>query len=216
MVDLCKSFFDGSSSPQSPNLDLAKFEEKVFILLNWAMGLNYLGIHRPYGCHTILRLWTEQRAEYLGRPFDIFPQLHNWLDSSPAAKKERNIQAIGITFGEFTRQGMFSYSRYLHILIARGYTARSRPNGPRSHHMDLLRSMPIFVVAKDLLQQRRIALSGDDAEARQRDDAEEEQAMEAFREECKEYVPELYGYSESSEGFRLIGRAVSAQFDIQK
>jgi mediator of RNA polymerase II transcription subunit 12 len=62
--------------------------------------------------------------------------------------------------------------------------------------MELLRSIPIFVVARDLLQQRRIALSGDDAEARARDDAEEEGAMEAFKEECKEYVPELYGFSE--------------------
>lgn len=197
MIELCKSFFDGNSSPTSQSLDLVKFEEKVFILLNWAMGLKYLGVHRPYGCHTMLRLWTEQRAEHTGRPFDIFLQLYNWLDTSPAAKKDRNIQAIGITFGEFTRQGMFSYSQYLHILIARGYTCRSRPDGPRSHHLDLLRSMPIFVQARDLLQQRRIALSGDDAENRARDDQEEEMAQEAFKEECKEYVPEVYGFSES-------------------
>lgn len=201
MVDLCKSFFDGNSSPTSPTLDLIKFEEKVFILLNWAMGLRYLGVHRPYGCHTMLRLWVEQRFEYSGQTFDIFPQLYNWLDTSPAASKERNVQAIGITFGEFTRQGMFSYSQYLHMLIARGYTTRSRRKkldggGIKSHHLDLLRSMPIFVQAKDLLQQRRIALSGDELEIRKKDDEEEEMAMEAFKEECKEYVPELYGFSE--------------------
>jgi mediator of RNA polymerase II transcription subunit 12 len=199
MVDLCNSFFDGASAPTSISLDLVKFEEKIFIILNWAMGLRYLGVHRPYACHTLLRLWMEQRAEHLARPFDIFPQLYSWLDSAPAAKKERNVQAIGITFGEFTRQGMFSYSQYLHTLIARGYTARSRAGAERSHHMDLLRSMPIFVQARDLLQQRRIALSGDDIEVRLNDDKEEETAVEAFKEECKEYVPELYGFSKSSQ-----------------
>lgn len=230
MTDLSRSFFDDGASPNSAVLDEAKFEDKVFILLNWSMGLNDLGIHRPYGTYTMLRLWMEQREEYLSRNptpnghhrhshsahhhhghhpsggaanLDLFPVLYKWLDIAPAAKKQRNVQAIGITFGEFTRAGLFSYSRYLQTLIAHGHTKRSNPNGPRSHHLDLLRAMPIFVVANDLLQQRRIALSGDSMLDRIQDEEEEKAAMMAFKEECKEYVPELYGFSESKLEFLI-------------
>jgi mediator of RNA polymerase II transcription subunit 12 len=200
MAELCRSFFDGAAAPDVIHLDEAKFEDKVFILLNWSMGLAHLGIHRPYATYTMLRLWTDARdaAAARVRPIDLFPILYKWLDVAPAAQKGRNVQAIGITFGEFTRAGMFSYSRYLQTLIASGYTVRAggRMGGKRSHHLDLLSAMPIFVVANDLLQQRRIALSGDEVERREADERAEREAMEAFREECREYVPELYGYSE--------------------
>lgn len=201
MNELCRSFFDGGAAPDALVLDEAKFEDKVFILLNWSMGLYHLGIHRPYATYTMLRIWTDNRDEFIARsprahPVDLFPILYKWLDVSPAARKQRNVQAIGITFGEFTRAGLYSYSRYLQTLIAHGHTVRSRPQGPRSHHLDLLSAMPIFVVANDLLQQRRIALSGDSLEQRVKDEAAEREAMDAFREECKEYVPELYGFSE--------------------
>jgi mediator of RNA polymerase II transcription subunit 12 len=198
MTKLCKSFFDGSSSPTSPSLDPKRLEEKIFILLNWAMGLYQLGIHRPYGVYTLLKMWSEQRYEYVATasaptpPVDLFPHLYNWLDNSVAAKKESNVQAIGITFGEFTRQGLFSYGRFLQALIARGHTARSRPNGPVSHHLALLSAMPIFVQAKDLLQQRRIALSGDDMEQRRADEAAETAALQAFKDEVEEYIPEIF------------------------
>lgn len=213
MTELCRSFFDGGSSPTANVIDETKLEDKVFMVLNWSMGLRNLGIHRPYGAYTLLRIWADQREIFLARRHaahskngyarpssfipDLFPVLYKWLDTSIAAKKPRNVQAIGITFGEFTRQGLFSYSRYMQTLIAYGQTARAKPNGPRSHHLDLLRAMPIFVEANDLLQQRRMALSGDSPEQRWRDEAEEQAVIQAFREECMEYVPELYGFSES-------------------
>ncbi|WVQ98147.1 hypothetical protein IAU59_005269 [Kwoniella sp. CBS 9459] len=208
MIDLTKSFFDGTSSATSNSPDLAKLEEKIFILLNWAMGLFQLGSHRPYAVYTILKHWHEQHEEHQSkqpRPhiIELFPILYKWLDSSTAARKEENVQAIGITFGELTRQGSFSYGQYLQALISRGQTARSTSTtGKKSHHLALLKAMPIFVVAKDLIHQRRVALSGDDLDDRKREDAEEAQLTNRFREDVMGYVPEVFGlkrYKRSSE-----------------
>ncbi|WVF69703.1 hypothetical protein IAT40_004482 [Kwoniella sp. CBS 6097] len=208
MIDLTKSFFDGASSASANSPDLVKVEEKIFILLNWAMGLFQLGSHRPYAVYTILKHWHEQHEDHqskqsLPNVIQFFPILYKWLDTTAAARKEENVQAIGITFGELTRQGNFSYGQYLQALIAKGLTARSTStNGNRSHHLALLRAMPIFVVAKDLLHQRRIALCGDDLDARRREDVEETQLMDQFREEVMEYVPEVFGqkrYKRSAE-----------------
>ncbi|OXL06191.1 hypothetical protein C348_05673 [Cryptococcus neoformans Gb118] len=203
MRQLTFLFFDGAASPTCSPVDLVRFEEKVFTLLNWSMGLYQLGAHRPYAVYTLLKHWHEQQEEHqasqtrLGRKqhIDLFEVVYKWLDTAPAARNEDNVRAIGITIGELTRRGMFSYGRYLQTLIANGQTARNlrSASDERSHHLALLKSMPIFVMAKDLLQQRRIALSGDDLEVRRRDDLEEENALTAFEEEVKEYVPEVYG-----------------------
>jgi mediator of RNA polymerase II transcription subunit 12 len=199
MSDLCKSFFDGSASPTSIALDLDRFQDKVYILLGWAMSLFTLGVHRPYAICTLLKLWHDERTSYLAKGkgqsnIDVFPALYNWLDTSAPARNPSNVLAIGITFGELTRSGMFSYSRYIRTLIAQGKTARCAPEQMRSHHLGILRALPIFVEGKDLMYQRRIALSGDDWETRDRDESEEQRQMEAFREEVQEYVPEIFGY----------------------
>jgi mediator of RNA polymerase II transcription subunit 12 len=193
MTALCKAFFSGPCAPTSPRIDADKLEEKVFILVNWAMGLYQLGIHRPYAVYTMLKKWLEWFED--SRPhehFDFFPILYKWLDTSPAAQSPHNVLAIGISFGELTRQGLFSYGRYLNTLIARGHSARFNSGGPISHHLELLRAMPIFVEARDLLEQRRLVLSGD-GEGRDRDQNDEDTALETFRTELKEYVPEIFG-----------------------
>ncbi|WRT64690.1 uncharacterized protein IL334_001624 [Kwoniella shivajii] len=201
MLELTRSFFDGNSSATSASPDMTRLEDKIFILLNWAMGLFQLGSHRPYAVYTILKHWHEQQEERQAKQsnpnvVDLFPLLYKWLDTSAAARKEENVQAIGITIGEITRQGMFSYGRYLETLIAKGQTARGCAHGQSSsHHLPLLRAMPIFVVAKDLVHQRRIALCGDDTELKMRDEAEETMLMDQFREEVIEYIPELFGYT---------------------
>ncbi|WWD21578.1 hypothetical protein CI109_106064 [Kwoniella shandongensis] len=201
MAELTRSYFDGASSATTNTLDMVKLEEKVFILINWAMGLFQLGSHRPYAVYTLLKHWHEQHEQHQSkqaRPqvIDLFYLLYKWLDTSAAAHKEENAQAIGITFGELIRRGLFSYGRYLQSLIAKGQTARSvRPGQGKSHHLALLRVMPIFVEAKDLTQQRRIALCGDDAGLRAREDVEEEEVIQSFKEEVQEYVPEIFGYT---------------------
>lgn len=207
MIELCRSFFDGSASPYSATLDHARFEEKVFVLCNWAMGLFTLGGHRPYAAGSLLKLWHDERDRYLSShstigSTDLFTHLFNWLDTSAAARKEEHVLAIGITFGEFTRSGLFSYGRYLQSLIARGHTARSR-DGSQSHHLALLRAMPIFVVAQALLQQRRLALCGDDLEFQRADELNEQRILESFKEEVREYIPEVFGYSESGSSVAL-------------
>ncbi|KAL7420053.1 RNA polymerase II mediator complex subunit [Cryptotrichosporon argae] len=199
MVELCRAFFSGPCTPSNQTIDLAKLEDKVFILLNWAMGLYQLGSHRPYAVYTLLKLWLEihnERPTSAAHPaFDFFPILFKWLDTSAAARKADNALAIGITFGEFTRQGIWSYGRYLQALIARGQTARANLPEP-SHHLALLKVMPIFVPAQDLLAQRRLALSGDNAEKRRQETAEEERLLEAFKQEVQEYIPEVFGLTD--------------------
>ncbi|WVR04690.1 hypothetical protein IAU60_001701 [Kwoniella sp. DSM 27419] len=202
MIELTRSFFDGASAASNNTPDMAKLEEKVFILLNWAMSLFQLGGHRPYAVYTILKHWHEQHEEHQAiqsrpRVIDLFPVLYKWLDTSSAALKEENIQAIGITYGELTRRGMWSYGRYLKTLIAKGQTARTYNGSTRpSRHLALLRAMPIFVDAKDLVQQRRVALCGDDLEARAEEEEEEQQIMEQFKEDVMEYIPEIFGYAQ--------------------
>lgn len=215
MRQLTSLFFDGAASPTCSPVDLVKFEEKVFTLLNWSMGLYQLGGHRPYAVYTLLKHWHEQQEEHQQaaaamsaasshaklakrQHIDLFEVVYKWLDTAPAARNQDNVRAIGITIGELTRRGMFSYGRYLQTLIANGQTARNlrSPSDKRSHHLALLKSMPIFVMAKDLFQQRRIALSGDDLEVRRRDELEEQGVLAAFEERVKEYVPEVYGLSE--------------------
>ncbi|WVQ75963.1 hypothetical protein IAR50_005599 [Cryptococcus sp. DSM 104548] len=202
MVALTNSYFDSTSSSSHLPLDLPKIEEKVFNLLNWSMGQFQLGAHRPYAVYTLLKHWHDQHETFQNRQsrpqvVDLFDVVYKWMDTSSAAREEDNVQAIGITVGELTRRGMFSYGRYLQILIANGYTARNqRPDGSGvSHHLALLKVLPIFVMAKDLLQQRRIALSGDNMDTRRQDEEEEERIIELHREQIKEYIPELFGLS---------------------
>ena len=202
MEELCRTYFDGNSSPLSARIDMARLEEKTFILLNWAMGLFELGVHRGYAVHTLLIKWNslyegkQAKSRHVAR-FDFFNILYNWLDVSEMARNPENAFAIGITFGELTRQGFFLYGRYVKVLIASGQTARARTKHAKpSHHLALLAAMPIFVQAKDLLQQRRLALCGDDPEAAARLDAEDNRTIEAFKEEVREYVPEVFGWSE--------------------
>jgi mediator of RNA polymerase II transcription subunit 12 len=194
MSALCKAYFNGACAPTSPKIDVPKLEEKVFILVNWAMGLYQMGVHRPYAVYTMLKKWQQWHEEI--RPndhFDFFPILYKWLDTSVPARKAENVLPIGISFGELTRQGLFSYGRYLNTLISHGHSARfSNGKGPPSHHLELLRVMPIFVEAPDLLEQRRLVISGD-GENREREQAEEDHQLETFRQEMKEYVPEVFG-----------------------
>jgi mediator of RNA polymerase II transcription subunit 12 len=195
---LCKSFFDGLASPISTSLDESRLEEKVFALLNWAMGLFHLGVHRAYAVQTLLKHWQDLHETVTeGKSFDLFPILYRWLDTSDGAKRPSNALAIGVTFGELIRQGTFSYGRYLQAIISHGHSARSRiPGTSPSHHSALLRAMPIFVQAKDLLQQRRIALCGDDMDLRIQDEVEENRQLEAYKEDVREYIPEVFGWSD--------------------
>jgi mediator of RNA polymerase II transcription subunit 12 len=203
MTDLCKSFFDGSASPTSATLDHDRFQEKVYILLGWAMSLFTLGVHRPYAICTLLKLWHDERTAHLAKgnhtiDIDVFPAMYNWLDTSGPARNPSNVLAIGITLGELTRSGLFSYGRYIRTLIAQGKTARCASVDGRSHHLGILRALPIFVEGKDLMYQRRMALSGDDWQECERDEKEENRQMEAFKQEVHEYVPEIFGYSTST------------------
>lgn len=202
MITLCKTYFDGGASPLNANVDISRLEEKTFVLLNWAMGLFQLGVHRAYAVDTLLTIWTNIYAKTQAKTakpveIDFFCILYKWLDTCEAPRQAENAFAIGITFGDLTRQGLFSYRRYLQVIIAAGHSARSRlPGSEPSHHLPLLAAMPIFVQAKELQAQRKLALCGDDEEAILRLDTEEERLLGEYKQAVQEYIPEMFGISE--------------------
>jgi mediator of RNA polymerase II transcription subunit 12 len=182
------------------------------------MGLLQLGVHRAYAVDTLLTIWSNlhSRAQAkAARPvtIDFFWILYKWLDTCEAPRDKANAFAIGITFGDLTRQGLFSYRRYLQVLIARGHSARSRlPSSKPSHHLPLLEAMPIFVQAKELLEQRKLALCGDDTEASDALEVSEKRLLEDFKDEVKEYIPQLFGLGASRCAFcSLVGKRLTAR-----
>lgn len=193
-------YFDGPASPTSGSLDYAKLEEKIHILLVWALSVFTLGDHRPYAVCTLLKKWQDAYVSH--RPpdaemdIDLYGPLFSWLDTSEAAHKAENIPAIALSFGELTREGIFSYGRYLQLLIAKGYTSRAASQGaPRSHHLDLLEAMPIFVQDKGMLLQRRIVLYGLNTPLDREKLKTEAQTQARLRDEIARIVPEIYGGS---------------------
>lgn len=198
-------YFDGTASPTSGSLDHARLEEKIHILLVWSLNVFTLGDHRPYAVCTLLKKWQDTYVSH--RPpdsemdVDLFKSLYNWLESSEAAHKPENIAAIALTFGELTREGMFSYGQYLQLLIAKGYTARAAAQGsPRSHHLAILEALPIFVQDKGMLLQRRIVLYGLGSPLDKSRSASEANNQARLRDEIARHVPELYGGPPSADG----------------
>ena len=195
MAALCRTFFAGNAASNSENLDIDCLYDRISVLLHWSTGLYRLGPHRPYAVFTLLKVWLQAHNSTQGKihHVDMFVLLFRWLDTSPAARKSENVQAIRITFGEMIRSGLFSYTQYLNALIARGETARSRqPDTAISHHLELLRGMPFFVEASPLRQQRLIALCGDDVEQQMQLIEQEDLLSAEFRAEVLRFVPELF------------------------
>ena len=125
------------------------------------------------------------------------------LDARNATLATVEVRSVIILFGEIGRRGVFSYSKYLQRLIARGI-ANKAPSGASpsegdqttstpsdsasptstmqpptdSLHLRLLRSLPIYEVSSDVLPARRTAIYG----ARRKETWEQAVERRALRE----------------------------------
>ncbi|PWN18179.1 hypothetical protein BCV69DRAFT_315015 [Microstroma glucosiphilum] len=102
---------------------------------------------------------------------DLNHVLSQWLESLETAQDTVDFDRLVLLFAELTRNGTFSYTRFLHRLTARGWTyvegdsrnpTSSSSVGTNSVQFRLLRSLPIPQDATNpaLLHQRRLALYG--------------------------------------------------------
>jgi mediator of RNA polymerase II transcription subunit 12, fungi type len=131
--------------------DTDGFTTKLNMLLTWSITPHQYGDHRPYAVATLLSRWvdhSENRALRRGlAPPDEMLQdrLFDWLDSSNVVTHASTLPAMTIMFGELICRGLFSYSKYIQRLIARGESGLLVTQVPRSvisrmkmYHLSLL------------------------------------------------------------------------------
>lgn len=109
-----------------PLEDTETFTNKLDMLLTWSITPHQYGDHRPYAVATLLSRWvdrSEDRALRRGFPPPdemLQDHLFDWLDTSNVVTDAANVTAMTIMFGELIGRGIFSYSKYIQRLIARG------------------------------------------------------------------------------------------------
>ena len=109
-----------------PLEDTDGFSNKLDMLLTWSITQHQYGDHRPYAVATLLLRWvdhSEDRAQRRGLspPDEILQdRLFDWLDTSKVVTNTSNLAALTMMFGELISRGLFSYSKYIQRLIARG------------------------------------------------------------------------------------------------
>ncbi|KAK9712553.1 hypothetical protein K7432_007072 [Basidiobolus ranarum] len=148
-----------------------EFEKKVCTLCNWVITNLRPGNHKIYIILTLLLRLKEtydqqvldlDQASYLDLLQEI---LLRFLDTyaCTSANDGEEYDTIAWLFGEFTKSGLFSYSRYLQRLISRGDLLVSRRTEEKTlRHLKYLQIFPLANMSIALLNQRRIALYGVD------------------------------------------------------
>lgn len=102
------------------------FQEKLDMLLTWSVTTLQYGDHRPFAAVTLIRLWRDRACERATRrgtetPSDFLQdQLFDWLDKSEVAEEAKHLRSIALLYGELIKEELFSYSKYIQRLIARG------------------------------------------------------------------------------------------------
>lgn len=102
------------------------FKEKLDMLLTWSVTPLQYGDHRPFAAVTLVRLWRDRARERATRrdietPSDFLQdQLFDWLDSSEVAGETNNLRDVALLYGKLVKQELFSYTKYIQRLIARG------------------------------------------------------------------------------------------------
>jgi mediator of RNA polymerase II transcription subunit 12 len=102
------------------------FQEKLDMLLTWSVTTLQFGDHRPLAAVTLIRLWRDRACERATRrgtesPNDFLQdQLFDWLDTSEVAEEAKHIRDVALLYGELVKEELFSYTKYIQRLIARG------------------------------------------------------------------------------------------------
>ncbi|KAF8530471.1 hypothetical protein BU17DRAFT_35400 [Hysterangium stoloniferum] len=171
-----------------------RFASKLDMLLTWSITHHQYGDHRPYAVATLLSRWmdrSEGRALRRGfPPPDEMLQdgLFDWLDTSAVVTNASNAYAMSVVFGELVGRGIFSYSKYMHRLIARGEAGLLQD--PPSRHRALLRSLPLIEPSAPLTNQRKVVLYGISSRT-----TPEEAKERELRRMLRACIPELFSGS---------------------
>lgn len=119
------------------------FSEKLDMLLTWSVTPLQYGDHRPLAAVTLIQQWCNRAYERATRrgsqhPHELLQDhLFDWLDTSPVAGEEVNIQAVSLLYGKLVKLELFSYPNYIQRLIARGERGLSYSEV----------CLPVFVIA---------------------------------------------------------------------
>jgi mediator of RNA polymerase II transcription subunit 12 len=106
--------------------NMPAFQEKLDMLLTWSVTTLQYGDHRPFAAITLIRLWRDRACERATRrgtesPNDFLQdQLFDWLDTSEVAEEAKNLRDVALLYGELVKEELFSYTKYIQRLIARG------------------------------------------------------------------------------------------------
>lgn len=199
------TFFPSSSDLSSV------FNDKLDLLLTWAVTPLQFGDHRPFAAVTLVHFWHDRARGRANRreckPPDEFlqDQLFTWLDSSETAGEPGNLRAVAVLFGKLVKQQLFSYAHYVQRLIARGepglslievcllVTCGARSHivpyrkGPESRHSKFLQWIPLYNSGSDLTSQRRLTLYGTRAR-----EVPEDANERNIRREIRGILPEMF------------------------
>ncbi|KAF8532506.1 hypothetical protein JB92DRAFT_3138291 [Gautieria morchelliformis] len=198
-VKLLNSITDASDMAKVNILDMRledtdAFTNKLDMLLTWSITRHQYGDHRPYAVATLLSQWvdnSEDRALRRGLPPPdemLQDRLFDWIDTSKAITDAANLAAMSVMFGELIGCGIFSYSKYIQRLIARGEKGLRADEAPPSRHRPLLRSLPLVYPSPSLANQRKVALYG--ISYRVSPEESKEKDLRCLLRAC---LPELFG-----------------------
>ncbi|EEB92684.1 hypothetical protein MPER_08771, partial [Moniliophthora perniciosa FA553] len=130
--------------------DWSGMPEKLTTLLTWSVTPLQFGDHRPFVAVTLIRHWRLKAGERANRR-DVMPpdellqdRLFEWLDSAEVSKDTQNIRTIALLYGELVKHHLFSYTRYLQRLIARGEPGLSFAEAQDIFAVDSLIQHPVF------------------------------------------------------------------------
>lgn len=154
---------------------------------------------------------------------DVETSLNQKLDESSTQTRVSllatvDVGAIVVLLGELARRGVFSYTKYLQRLIARGMTAPSASSATEQHqnpdgsvqtpssvsasrdslHLRLLRSLPLYDQPASVYQQRRQAIYGD----RTKETYEDAAQRRALR-QLQSFLPFAFAQEVQAEASRI-------------
>ncbi|QRV93786.1 mediator complex subunit Med12 [Ceratobasidium sp. AG-Ba] len=134
-------------------------DQKLSVLLTWAVTPSQYGTHRPFlACSLLARRaegtrWQEGIWRWLDESDEV-RAVGSWekdeggLLSASGEEGSKNAvwhsrDSVALLVGELVEKGLFSYGWYMQKLVARGLTDLSLPNSASSHHRTLLHIIPL-------------------------------------------------------------------------
>ncbi|KAH7339351.1 hypothetical protein B0J17DRAFT_705466 [Rhizoctonia solani] len=183
-------------------------DQKLSVLLTWAVTPSQYGSHRPFlACSLLARRsegtrWQEGIWRWLDESEEV-RAVGTWEDereegvpSSAGIDDGAKIMwqsrdAVALLAGELIEKGLFSYGWYMQKLIARGITDPRLARGASSHHRTLLNVLPLSSENTAMSVMRVNALYGQAKHT-------ESRAVRAVCTELQPYLLELEGGTNES------------------